>query len=108
MQRYKAGLGWVEHGIKGSPMNPLQAAHIYGKPHLSEATKFVEIVGVTACDTCHRIYDRNITGYEKQDIAVRVPPAREAAVWRFLNLALGRDLKVLPSRREPPERPEAA
>ncbi|MDE2101744.1 MAG: hypothetical protein KGL39_31145 [Patescibacteria group bacterium] len=101
MERWN-GVAYVEHGIKGSDDNPLQAAHIWGRPHLSPQTKYEPLVGLAACDKCHRTYD----AHEK---TVRVPIDRyeRADVFLRRQQQLGK-IKILPPPRIPPEHPEAA
>lgn len=90
---------WEEHGVAGSSENPLFSAHIYGRLDCGSA-KFQEIVGVTACLSCHDRYDlRTFKGPE-----VRVPPDREEAAYRLITIAV---TKWHVARRLPPERPAA-
>jgi len=95
------GERWWQHGIKGNANNPLQAAHVYPRGQCGK-WKFEPIVGVAACTDCHDRLDRRII----DDLAVRVPPARERAAFLFLT-APGR-MKSPPPRRLPPERPGEA
>lgn len=100
MQRYNPKLKkYVEHGVKGTPENPLDCAHIFGRPHLSPATQFQPIVCLSACRTCH-------TKYDAHDDEVRVPPQRHAAALRYIERAkaLG-EIKVMPPPRIPPDKP---
>lgn len=93
-ERYRHGR-WEEHGIKGSPLNPIDASHIYGRPHLSPSTRFDARVGLAGCRDCH-------TQYDSYSDLVRVPPAREADAY---DCAID-GCRVPPVRRMPPERPE--
>jgi len=93
MERWD-GSRYVEHGIKGDPCNPLDAAHIYGRPHLPPSIRFEAIVGLTACRDCHEEYDRH-------GDRVRVPLKREFTAFKAINMAS----KVGIARRLPPSRP---
>jgi hypothetical protein len=85
---------WLSHGIKGSPVNPLDAAHVYGRPHIPPAVRFDPIVGTTACRDCHAKYD-------SRDDSVRVNPLREELAYSAIFVAA----KVPPPRRLPQESP---
>lgn len=98
MERWN-GREYVEHGIKGSPLNPLEASHIYARSAIAAPIQFDPVVAITSCADCH-------VAYGKRDDAVRVPPAYELRAWRALNLAIRKnELKKLPPRREPPAQP---
>lgn len=91
---------WRKCGSKGSPMNPLDAAHIYGRPYLPATLKYHKVVGITACRDHHDSYDRR-----GDFILVRVPPARELDAWKAIGLALSKhEMKVPIPRRLPPEK----
>lgn len=91
---------WEEHGVPGSPDNPLFAAHIYDRNECGHV-KFNELVGITSCLDCHDRYDlRSFKGP-----AVRVPLEREKAAFRLLAIAIT-NWRV--ARRKPPARPERA
>jgi hypothetical protein len=94
------GSAWVQHGIRGSADNPLDAAHVYSRTKVGK-WKFEPINGVCACRNCHDRYDGRDVG---DGAPVRISPARERAAYLFLTVP-GR-LKVPLPRQIPPERPE--
>ena len=106
MQRWDGKI-WREHGIKGSDFNPIDPVHIYSRARIAnDAVHFNALIGLAGCRSCHDAYDDKL-GAEAKDL-VRVPPERERTAWRYLERqkALG-VLTLLPSRREPHERPAA-
>lgn len=81
-------------------MNPIDPSHIYPRSQLSPGTMFNPLVALASCRDCH---DK----YGARDDTVRVPPDRESAAWKFINLAASRwEIKSLPPRRVPPEKPK--
>lgn len=96
--------GWIEHGTRGNPDNPIDPAHIYPRNHCGDFWDD-PIVGLAACRNCH---DR-LDGSLRDKVVVRVPPDREKAAFDFL---MGKhkkgELVVKPVRRKPPTRPIAA
>ncbi|HEX3458514.1 MAG TPA: hypothetical protein VHR97_11220 [Candidatus Baltobacteraceae bacterium] len=91
------GTGWLECGSHGSENNPVQAAHIYRRPHLNPSIRFNPLIGICACKRHHQAYD----AYLK---TVRVPPNREERAWRLV--CVGNKSRI--NRRIPPDRPVAA
>jgi len=89
------GRSYAECGSKGSPMNPIDAAHIYPRNQCGPI-KFEIVVGLAACRDHHDLYDRH-------DDSVRVPLKREHTAFKAINLAS----KVPIARRMPPSRPLA-
>jgi hypothetical protein len=89
---------WYEHGIKGSPNNPIDPAHIYARANCGGAWSN-PIVGLAACRNCHNRYDRNSLAGPP----VRVPPAREVAAYAVIQYAV---TKFTVPRRRPPDTPE--
>jgi hypothetical protein len=102
MERWN-GKRYVEHGIKGSPVNPLDPSHIYSRAQVAQPlVHFKAALGLASCRDCHELYE------DHNDI-VRVPLKREAKAWAVLLAALRTgELKTLPSRRTPPSKPKAA
>lgn len=91
---------WFEHGVKGSPDNPIDPSHIYGSDNCG-TVKGEPIVGVASCRKCHQRYE----GKLRDGVSVRVPPDREDAAWRLISVAV---TKWRVARKLPPERPAAA
>lgn len=99
MEQWRSGK-WVEHGIKGSPENPLDPSHIYKRDDCGSA-QFSAVVGIASCRDCHERYH----GKLRDGVFVRVPRAREKAAYKAVCLAVT-TFRV--PRRFPPTRPGEA